>query len=126
MGFAKIVCLQCSDQVWAKDSNSISVGFLFNLLKYSFMTCIEDKSSASGPLRLPTSSWIPSLPILINSSSLTPRSTFITGFLFFNTTLGTWLGKLNFPFLISLIYALSIKELYAGKDFFLLKKTLEV
>ena len=33
IGSAKIVCLQCSDHVWASDSSSISVGFRPFLLK---------------------------------------------------------------------------------------------
>ena len=124
IGFAKIVCLQCSDHVCAKDSSSISVGFLFNLVKCSFMTFIEDKSSARGPLRLPVSSIIPSLPIFISSSSETAREIFMTDFLFSRTTLGTFMGRFIFPDFTCVILAFSIKGLYKVRENFFTSSSL--
>src|SRR3989338_6825106 len=48
IGSAKMVCLQCSDQVCARDSNSISVGLRPNLWKYERMVFSASGSSASG------------------------------------------------------------------------------
>src|SRR5512136_2047196 len=77
MDEAKIVCLQCSLQVWASDSSSTSVGFLPFFEKYSRIVRSWGKSSARGPLRCPvTKSSIPSFPSRERSPSYKSRSTF--------------------------------------------------
>jgi len=71
-----MVCLQCSLQVWASDSSSTSVGILPDFRKYSRIARSWERSSASGPLRIPVSgSGIPSFPSLERSLSSSSRST---------------------------------------------------
>ena len=63
-----ILCLQCSDQVWASVSISTSVDCLFCLLKYAWIACREATSKPSGPLLILLFSKIPCLPIWWSSS----------------------------------------------------------
>ena len=50
MGEAKILCLQCSDQVCAKHSSSASQGSRPRALKWAWMACISRRLSAKVPL----------------------------------------------------------------------------
>ena len=72
---ANIVCLQCSDQVCAMDSSSMSVGSLPSLLKYSLIVFMDSRSKARGPRLVPSPLGTPSFPNLERVSSSASRLT---------------------------------------------------